>query len=259
MADLRVTDEIFARYPEVVLGVVTAHGLDNSGSAPGALDADGRLAALRHEEAQVRAALAGSAVADHPHIAPWREAYRLFGAKPKDYPSSIENLVRRVLKGAPVPAINPLVDLYNTISLRHLVPVGGEDLDRIEGDIRLAFATGDEPPVRLLGEPEPRPPKPGEVIYADDLGILCRRWNWKEAERTKLTAATRHAFLVIEGLPPVGPELVLRAARELAEMVRSISGGAGGNVGAAGDAGGGVAVHLVDRDHPSVPLGPPGS
>jgi DNA/RNA-binding domain of Phe-tRNA-synthetase-like protein len=241
MADLRVTDEIFARYPEVVLGVVTAHGLDNSDAAGG----EERHAALRHEETRVRAALAGSAVANHPHIAPWREAYRLFGARPKDHPSSIENLVRRVLKGAAVPAINPLVDLYNTISLRHLVPLGGEDLDRVEGDVRLAFATGDEPPVRLLGEPEPRPPKPGEVIYADDLGILCRRWNWKEAERTKLTAATRHAFLVIEGLPPVGRELVERAAGELAALVRTSCGGE-------------VALHLLDRDHPSAPLGPRG-
>ncbi len=254
MADLRVTDEIFARYPEVVLGVVTAHGIDNSGAADGAHaeDAEERLAALRHEETRVRAALAGAQVAEHPHIAPWREAYRRFGAKPKDYPSSIENLVRRVLKGAPVPAINPLVDLYNTISLRHLVPVGGEDLDRVEGDIRLTFATGDEPPVRLLGEPEPRPPKPGEVIYADDLGILCRRWNWKEAERTKLTAATRHAFLVIEGLPPVGRETVERAARELAERVRVHCGGGS-------EGGGEVAVYVLDRDHPSAPLGPPGS
>ena len=60
MADLRVTDEIFARYPEVVLGVITTHGIDNSGSAQDAASGGDRLAALRHEERQVRAALAGS-------------------------------------------------------------------------------------------------------------------------------------------------------------------------------------------------------
>jgi DNA/RNA-binding domain of Phe-tRNA-synthetase-like protein len=236
MPGLRVTGEIFERYPEVVLGVVTVHGIDNSGTG------DALLASLRREEERVRAALAGAQIAEHPHIAPWREAYRKFGAKPKDHPSSIENLVRRVLKGQPVPRINPLVDLYNTISLRHLVPVGGEDLDRIEGEVLLTTATDREPPVHLLGEPEARPPKPGEVIYKDDLGILCRRWNWKEAERTKLTAATRHAFLVIEGLPPVGRDLVERAAGELAALVREHCGGE-------------VAVALIDRDHPRAPLG----
>lgn len=235
MPDLLVTDEIFERYPEVVLGVVTVHGIDNSGTG------DALLGPLRHEEDRVRAALAGTQISEHPHIAPWRDAYRKFGAKPKDHPSSIENLARRVLKGQSVPHINPLVDLYNTISLRHLVPVGGEDLERVQGDVRLTLATDHEPPVHLLGEPEARPPKPGEVIYKDDLGTLCRRWNWKEAERTKLTAATRHAFLVIEGLPPVGRDLVTQAAEELAALVREHCGGE-------------VAVALVDRESPRTPL-----
>jgi len=235
MPDLLVADEIFERYPEVVLGVVTVHGIDNSGAG------DALSVPLRHEEERVRATLSGVQLSEHPHIAPWREAYRKFGAKPKDHPSSIENLVRRVLKGQSMPHINPLVDLYNTISLRHLVPVGGEDLDRIQGNVLLTLATDHEPPVHLLGEPEARAPKPGEVIYRDDLGTLCRRWNWKEAERTKLTAATRHAFLVIEGLPPVGRDLVSQAAEELGRLVREHCGGE-------------VAVALVDRGHRRTPL-----
>lgn len=232
---LRVTDEVFARFPDVVLGVVVALRVDNSGDGTGLADP------LRQEEERVCASLAGAQIAEHPHIAPWREAYRRFGAKPREHPSSIENLARRVLKGWTVPHVNPLVDLYNTISLRHLVPVGGEDLDRVQGDVLLAVATDQEAPVHLLGEPEARPPKPGEIIYKDDLGTLCRRWNWKEAERTKLTAETRNAFLVIEGLPPVGRDLVERAAGELAALVREHCGGA-------------VEVALIDRDHPEAPL-----
>jgi DNA/RNA-binding domain of Phe-tRNA-synthetase-like protein len=232
---LRVDREVFARFPEVVLGVVAARGIDNSG------DGAGLAGPLRQEEERVRASLAGAQITEHPHIAPWREAYRKFGAKPKEHPSSIENLARRVLKGWTVPHVNPLVDLYNTISLRHLVPVGGEDLDRVQGDVLLTLATDQEAPVHLLGEPEARPPKPGEVIYKDDLGTLCRRWNWKEAERTKLTAETRNAFLVIEGLPPVGRDLVERAAEELGRLVREHCGGQ-------------VTVSLIDRDHPETPL-----
>jgi DNA/RNA-binding domain of Phe-tRNA-synthetase-like protein len=232
---LHVTPEIFATFPDTVLGVVIAHGIDNTGEPAGVLEE------LRQEEARVREAFAGVSIPDHPHIAPWREAYRRFGAKPKDYPSSIENLVRRVSKGHTLPHINTLVDLYNTISLRYLVPVGGEDLDRIEGDVRLAIAGEDEPPVRLLGEPEERAPRPGEVIYKDDLGAICRRWNWKEADRTKLTPDTRNAFLVIEGLPPVGREKVAEAAEALAGLVRTHCGGE-------------VRTALVDRDEPEVLL-----
>lgn len=219
MTALRVSDEIFERFPEVTLGIVTAHEIDNSREDAAILDG------LRREEARVRAELAGIQVTEHSQIAPWREAYRRFGTKPKDYPSSIENLVRRVLKGQSLPSINPLVDLYNTISLRHLVPAGGEDLDRIQGDVLLTIAGESEAPVRLLGEAEERAPRPGEVIYKDDVGAICRRWNWKEADRTKLTPETRNAVLVIEGLPPVGRELVERAVEELANLIRGCCGG----------------------------------
>jgi DNA/RNA-binding domain of Phe-tRNA-synthetase-like protein len=235
MPFLRVTAEIFDLFPDAVLGVIIAHGIDNTRKDDAILDG------LRREEARVRERLAGVQVSEHPHIAPWREAYRRFGAKPKDHPSSIENLVRRVLKGQSLPRINPLVDLYNTISLRHLVPAGGEDLDRIGGDILLTVATDHEAPVHLLGEPEARPPKPGEVIYKDDVGAICRRWNWKEADRTKLTAATRNAVLVIEGLSPVGWDLVARAAAELARLIQTHCGGR-------------VVTALADYDSPEVSL-----
>jgi len=232
---LRVTPEIFAAFPDTVLGVVIAHGIDNAGEPAGV------LADLRQEEARVREAFASISIPEHLHIAPWREAYRRFGAKPKDYPSSIENLVRRVSKGHALPHINTLVDLYNTISLRYLVPVGGEDLDRIEGDVRLAIAGDAEAPVRLLGEPEERAPRSGEVIYKDDLGAICRRWNWKEADRTKLTPDTRKAFLVIEGLPPVGREKVAEATEALAALVRTHCGGE-------------VRTAVLDRNEPEIAL-----
>ena len=219
MTILRVADEIFERFPAVVLGVVIAHGIDNSGEHGDVREQ------LRREEALIAGRFAGQQVSEHPQIAPWREAYRAFGAKPKDNPSSIENLVRRVLKGQPLPQINPLVDIYNTISLRFVVPAGGEDLEAIVGDVRLTFAGADEAPVRLLGEAEERPPRPGEVIYKDEVGAICRRWNWKEADRTKLTARTTRAFLVIEGLPPVGRALVEQAAGELADLIRAHCGG----------------------------------
>jgi DNA/RNA-binding domain of Phe-tRNA-synthetase-like protein len=235
MTTLRVTAEIFARYPEAVLGVVIAHGVESSGEDSGVAQQ------LREEEDRVRGRFAGMQVSEHPHIAPWREAYRAFGAKPKDYPSSIENLVRRVLKGWTIPHINGLVDAYNAVSLRWVLPVGGEDLEAIRGDVLLTFAGPAEAPVTLLGEPEPRAPHAGEVIYKDGAGAICRRWNWKEADRTKLTAATRHAFLVIEGLPPVGRHLVETAAGDLAEIVRASCGGQ-------------VRTALIDREHPEAEL-----
>jgi DNA/RNA-binding domain of Phe-tRNA-synthetase-like protein len=235
MTTLRVAPEIFDAFPDAVLGVLTFEGVENGGERAEILEA------LRRQEEGLAGRMGTVPVSEHPHIACWREAYRRFGAKPKDHPSSIENLVRRVLKGQSLRHVNRLVDLYNTISLAHLVPAGGEDLDAIEGDIELAFAGDAEPAVRLLGEPEARPPKRGEVIYRDRVGAICRRWNWKEADRTKLTDATTRGLLVIEGLPPIDRALVAGAAAELAELVEKHCGGR-------------VRVAIVDRENPEVSL-----
>jgi DNA/RNA-binding domain of Phe-tRNA-synthetase-like protein len=214
-----INPQIFTQYPDVLLGVVILHDIDNHGDSPEI------TSMLRTAETACIDSFNNTPVIEHSHIAPWREAYRKFGAKPKDYPSSIENLVRRIIKGDSIRHINKLVDIYNYISLKHLVPVGGEDLSQIQGDIELTIAGDQEEPVVLLGESEARPPYAREVIYKDNLGTICRRWNWKEADRTKLTEKTQSALIVIEALPPVGKEQLDTSLAELANLVKQFCGG----------------------------------
>ena len=235
MTSLLVREEIFRTFPEVRIGLAAFRDADNAGERPSLVEL------LRREQAEAVRRLGPSLLSEHPRVAPWREAYRAFGAKPKDHPSSIENLLRRVGKGQELRSVNPLVDLYNVVSLRHLLPVGGEDLAAVEGDVELRFAADDEPAVRLLGEPEARPPKPGEVIYADGAGALCRRWNWKEADRTKLTDRTTRGFLVIEALPPAGRAELDAALADLAALVAEHCGGT-------------VRTGVLDRETASFPL-----
>jgi DNA/RNA-binding domain of Phe-tRNA-synthetase-like protein len=233
---LIIRPPVLELFPEAVVGIAAAANVQNSGEDP----AD--AADLRRAERELPARFEGVAPAEHPRIAAWREAYRRFGAKPRENPSSIENLARRVLGGWTVPHVNRLVDIYNAISLERLLPAGGEDLDAIEGDVELTLASENEPPVRLLGEPEARPPKPGEVIYRDRAGAICRRWNWKEADRTKLSEGTRRAILVVEGLPPATREDVSAAVEELARRVRERCGAT-------------VVTAILDRRRPEAELG----
>lgn len=217
--NLMIADTIFDEYPDLVLGIAVLHNIDNSQARNEITER------LRAAESALPGRFGDLPVIQHPYIATWREAYRKFGAKPKDYPSSVENLTRRVLNGTQIAHINNLVSLYNTISLRYILPVGGEDLDKIAGHVLLTRAGNDEPPIVLLGEKEARAPHPGEIIYKDDVGAICRRWNWKEADRTKLTKETRNAFLVIETLPPVTRDIVETATHELADLVKEYCGG----------------------------------
>ncbi len=61
------------------------------------------------------------------HIDAWNTVLKAFGAKPKRTPCSAEALRKRVLKDGTMAALDPVVDLYNAVSLRYAVPVGGEN------------------------------------------------------------------------------------------------------------------------------------
>jgi DNA/RNA-binding domain of Phe-tRNA-synthetase-like protein len=212
-----VEPAFWSLFPQARIGVVVARGIDNARAG----DTCAALLAAAMRDAAAR--IGEAEMATHPAIAPWREAYRAFGVKPAKFRSSIENLLRSAVAGR-VGSINPLVDLYNTVSLTHFLPCGGEDLRAIAGPIRLTRAAGGEDFVPL-GSAEPQPPQPGEVIYRDDVGVICRSWNWREAERTKLTAATTDAFLCIEAVPPIGAETLVAACDELAALVTAHLGG----------------------------------
>lgn len=138
---LIIEDKIFKQYPEVILGVAVLHNIDNKGHNPEIVDL------LRNAEKSAVESMRNIPIIEQPSIIPWREAYRKFGAKPKDCLSSIENLLRRISKGEQLRHINKLVDIYNIISLKYFVPVGGEDLAKIEGNVLLTFAGNNEVPV----------------------------------------------------------------------------------------------------------------
>ncbi|HEV2579911.1 MAG TPA: phenylalanine--tRNA ligase beta subunit-related protein, partial [Ktedonobacteraceae bacterium] len=171
-----------------------------------------------------RAAFADAKPATHPHIAAWRQAYESFGAKPKKILCSVEALLSRTLKGNDLPTINYIVDLYNAISIRHVLPVGGEDLDRLESDLVLTFATGSEPFDSVEnGEAVIAHPAPGEVVFADSAGVTCRCWNWRQCRRTQLTLDTRNAYFVLDCLAPYTIEELMCAGEELMQYLRDTS------------------------------------
>jgi DNA/RNA-binding domain of Phe-tRNA-synthetase-like protein len=149
-----------------------------------------------------------------PHLAAWQEAYRAFGAKPQRTASSVEALWRRARSGA-LPRVNWLVDLYNAVSVRHGLPVGGEDLARYAGPIRLIRAVGDEPFDTIAsGEAVVEHPAPGEVVWVDDLGVTCRRWNWRQGTRTRLSDTSTDVLFLLERLEPL-PLAELEAAADV--------------------------------------------
>lgn len=206
-----IDPKIFDQFPELRVGVVVVENVNN------AVAQTEIIKLLRASEAEAGKKYAGAHLGEMQEIACWRRAYKSFGAN--DYRSSIEALLRRAVKGDSIPDINPLVNLYNALSLKYLIPFGGEDLSRVEGDIVLGYAHGDEP-CALIGETENRPPKQGEIVYKDDAGVLCRRWNWRESDRMKLEKSTTRAILVCEDLWSGADEVCFSAVSEYLELCK---------------------------------------
>ncbi|MBN6053580.1 cytoplasmic protein [Nonomuraea sp. RK-328] len=208
--DITVDESVHALRPDFAVLVMTAHGLRNGPTddrSRGWLTAaSDLLSAEGEEEREARAA----------KIEAWRDAYRLFGAKPSRTRPSVDALTRRL----PLPEINQAVDAYNSISVKHALPIGGEDLDRYVGPARLVRATGDEASEEALGTPDA-----GEVIWRDDTGVTCRRWNWRQVARTRLTEETVNALFILERLEPMTLEELKTAGEELADLLSELSPG----------------------------------
>jgi len=218
LAEAHVDPAVFALRPDYRAMLLAVDGL-----SPGPSD-QASDAVLEHAEAAARRALDGRVAEDLPHVAAWRDAYRAFGAKPQRTRNSLEALLRRAASG--LPRVNRLTDLYNAISVLHQVPLGGEDLTRYAGSPRLARATGQEPfDTTADGVAVVEHPEPGEVVWCDDAGVTCRRWNWRQARRTQLAEDTTTALFILDALDPMTNDELQAAADDLVARLTGIDGG----------------------------------
>jgi DNA/RNA-binding domain of Phe-tRNA-synthetase-like protein len=187
-----------AAFPDFRVAVVVATGLSIRPVRPPEL-----AALIAEREAACRERWAGTELSAIPGIAVWRAAYRAFGIKKTSYRCSVERLVKNVLAGRPLPAINAFVDAYNAVSLEHVMPAGADDLAHVVGDVAFRYARpGDTFLDMAPGEegqgPVSDPPKTGEVVYADGEKVLCRRWNWRQDARSLVSPATTRAIATIQ-------------------------------------------------------------
>lgn len=234
MAKFTVESDFWELFPDAHFGVVLAKGIDNSGETPAEVK---KMLAVANEESEKFTEMA--VFSENPAVAVWREAYSKFKTK-KGARSSIENLLKRVSKGKEVGSINPLVDLYNIISLTYGLPAGGEDSDHFAGDMRLTKATGGEAFI-AIGEDKDEPCLEGEIAYLDNDGAVCRCWNWRDGQRTMLTDDTKNAFLIVESCVAEQEVSVREATAKLSALVNEYFGISSAPI-------------IIDREHPTLEL-----
>ncbi|WP_075736954.1 B3/B4 domain-containing protein [Streptomyces acidiscabies] len=194
MTALHISPAVAEAFPGALIAVVTASGLRGHESWPDT------VAALAELERQLADGTWAPADETDPRIEAWHTAYRSFGTNPRRIRPSVDALGRRMAKKGSLPRINPAVDSYNAVSVRHGLPAGAFDLDHVTGDIEIRYAEGTET-FTPLGEPDVvETPKAGEVIYVDGTDVLTRHWNHRDAHRTRVTEDSARVAFVLETL-----------------------------------------------------------
>ena len=231
----RIEEGVFQMFPQFCRGVVMAAGIDNS--RPSA-----ELERLLREQEETMRQDPAIDPATHPRLLAWKEAYRQFGSNPNKFTPSIVFLAKQVKSGKAVRSISPAVDAFNIISIRHVIPCGGDDMNSVEGDVTLGRAVSDETFAPIFKLEEIEHPDPGEVIYVNrkTKRVLCRRWNWRNADFSKLAPETRNLGINVDGMmPAIGREEIEKAAESLKELLLRFCGGK-------------ISIHYLDATNPAV-------
>lgn len=215
MAKFVIDPEFWAVFSDAQINVLVVKDIDNHVS-----EDQGYFSELLNGSAKDAAAfLTEEVFSQNQVIDEWRKAFSKFKTK-KGARSSIEALLKRVSQNREFAPINPLVDIYNSISLKYAVPCGGEDLHKMAGDLHLGKAQGGEH-FLPLGADEDAPALPEEIIYFDEEGAICRCLNWREAQRTMLTEETTDAVLVIEAINSEQAARANQAMNELKHLIET--------------------------------------
>ena len=215
MEDNFVDPEIFDAHPDYAVAVITISGIRGGPSN----EHSEKL--LLHAEGVTRALLIESPIDELNEVKSWRAAYESFGVKPRVARASFEALMRRIDKG--LPRIDLLTDIYNAISIIHRVPIGGENFDAYVGAPRLVVAKGGEPfDTRENGEDTIHFVESGEVVWRDDLGVTCRRWNWRQCLRTRINFDSQNIIFIVESLDSESVSRANAAASHLKSEIQQI-------------------------------------
>lgn len=190
---LTVSPKFWQLFPEASISVVVAKGVDNHTAA----DTQKLLAKANQNAVKW---LPEEAIGQNPVVQDWRQAYHQFKTK-RGARSSVENLLKRAKQGKGVGSINPIVDLYNIVSLTWAFPLGGQDMDLLQGQLALTIAQGGEH-FFPIGEDSAEEALPGEVIYQDEESVVCRCWNWRDSDRVAISEDSQNIIFYLENVNP---------------------------------------------------------
>lgn len=157
-------------------------------------------------------------------LAGFRELHTKVGMSNRKFISSPESLFLLLQRRGHIPRINPLVDIYNAVSISTSLALGAHDIDRIDGDVSLRITDGTER-FTPLGSIQPEPVRPGEYGYIDSSNEIICRLEVRQVEKTKVTEGTKNYFIIVQGNSNTPRKMILDANELLLEQIKKFLGG----------------------------------
>ena len=152
-----------------------------------------------------------------PEIGATRKIYKTLGKDPNRYRPSAEALCRRIVREIPIYQVSTLVDIINLVSVRSGFSIGGFDIEKIQGNIRLDVGTAAdefEAIGRGLMNVE------GLPLYRDEVGGIGTPTS--DNERSKISENTTQLLLIINGYS--GEEGLQEAVNHTIQLLEKYAG-----------------------------------
>ncbi len=185
MVNISISPEVKAKCPLLQLGCIQCQ-LEVKDDYPELLQL------IQTELAELQQRFEVEDIAKISTIQASRLGYKALGKDPARYRLSAEALLRRVVKGKGLYQVNNVVDLLNLTSVKSGFSIGGYDVEKIQGKVKLSIGQANEP-YEAIG----RGTLNIEYLptFRDELGAFGSPTS--DSVRTMVTPQTQHFLMPI--------------------------------------------------------------
>ena len=210
---IKIKKEVFKKFPDIKIAFILTENVDNKKKLKESIHL------LQEMEQLIRLTFNKETIKNHYLIAPWAVAQQEFGKNAKHHHTSVERLLKNVLAQKSITTKDVITNLLRYLALKHIVPLGVDDYQKINGDLTFSLSSGKEKVDAL------RNIKKGALYYKDKKNVLGTKLDFWKSNKTALNKKSTSALIHFDILPPINKKKLNELVKETKELVTSFCGG----------------------------------
>lgn len=198
--------------PNIQFGILIGENINNSNTSI----SDQNM--LRIAEENLRKEIPIDQLKQWHNISLYRDIMQKAGINPNKFPTSVEAMLKRILKNGTLPTINALVDLCNVVSINNIITLGAHDLSDINDDLEVRFTTGGEQ-FLPFGKTEYETVEKGELVFTSGNIVQTRKWIWRQSDFGKISKDSNRIFFQLVGFEEKDNDSFNTAMTEIEDLI----------------------------------------